>query len=132
MCQMTPLTNVISVQVNSTKVGDSVAPQLEVNLEKKKISDVFKNDETLYFNVVAELTLVAPGDDKDHEHYRFVYFEQLVLAELLKQNVIEEKVNYNMMIVGAGVVSLFVIAVLCVFVKWVVPALGKLRSRVLV
>lgn len=33
MCQMTPLTNVISVQVNSTKVGDSVAPQLEVNLE---------------------------------------------------------------------------------------------------
>jgi hypothetical protein len=35
---------------------------------------------------VAELTLVAPNDEKDHEHYRFVYFEQLVLAELLKQN----------------------------------------------
>lgn len=39
--------------------------------------------------MVADLTLLTPGDTKDHEHYRFVYFEQLVLAELLRQNAIE-------------------------------------------
>lgn len=56
----------------------------------------------------------------------------MVLAELLKQNIIEEKVNYNMMVTAFAVVSVCLIAVLCVFVKWVIPAIGRMRSRVLV
>jgi hypothetical protein len=37
-----------------------------------------------------------------------------------------------MLLVGVGVVGVLILAVLCVFVKWVIPAIGKMRSRVLV
>lgn len=32
------------------------------------------------------MILNPPNEDKDHEHYRFIYYEQIVLAEILRQN----------------------------------------------
>jgi hypothetical protein len=37
-----------------------------------------------------------------------------------------------MFVAGVTVVSVAAIAILCVFVKWVVPALGRIKNRVLV
>ena len=61
-----------------------------------------------------------------------MYFEQIVLAELLRQNAIESKLNFNIIIPIVAVISIGVIAVIFVIVKWLIPALAKLRSRVLV
>ena len=57
-------------------------------MDKKRITDTFSENQTLYFNVVADLTLQAPSskDDEDHEHYRFVYYQQVVPSEVFRQN----------------------------------------------
>jgi hypothetical protein len=107
-------------------------------MQKRVVTVAFNPDENLYFNVVAELKL-RPSNEK-HEHYRFLYFEQLVLAELFRQSTIEQHVNlqysFGVEVVGAvGVVLTLFLVVSFVTVKWLAPAVGRMvnqRNRVLV
>lgn len=54
------------------------------------------------------------------------------MGELLKQNVIEQNLNFSFFVGAVTIVAIAAIAILCVFVRFVVPALGRLKSRVLV
>ena len=89
-------------------------------------------DETLYFNAVADLTLRPPEDKEDEEeHYRFVYFSQQVPSDVFRQNKLEN-MQIGLLILLALVSVAGVILVAFVFIKWVVPAIGLLKNRMLV
>jgi hypothetical protein len=79
------------------------------------------------------MTLQAPNitDEEDHEHYRFIYFEQLVPADVFRQTRIES-MNLALLILLTVVAVAGFMVVSCVFVNYVVPAIGKLKNRVIV
>jgi hypothetical protein len=79
------------------------------------------------------MTLQAPGaiSNQDHEHYRFVYFQQVVPSEVFRQNKIEA-MNLVLLIVLVVVSVLGFILVSCVTVKYLVPGLARLKRWFLV
>ena len=77
------------------------------------------------------MTLLPPGEDPQEEHYRFVYYGQNVPAEVFKPAGLE-KLQLGLLIVLAVVSVAGIILIAYVFVKWVVPALGVLKNRMLV
>jgi hypothetical protein len=61
-----------------------------------------------------------------------VYLEQEVPAELFRQNKIEERISANLLYGLIGCIALNCVIMGCVVVRWVIPEVRKIRSRVLV
>lgn len=76
------------------------------------------------------MTLTPPENPHDEEHYRFVYFSQQVPADVFRQSKLEN-MQIGLLIVLALVSVAGVILVAFVFVKWVVPAIGLLKNRIM-
>lgn len=71
-----------------------------------------------------------PPESKDEEHYRFVYFSQQVPADVFRQSKLENmQIGLLIALVFVSVAGLIVVAF--VFVKWVVPAIGLLKNRIM-
>lgn len=80
---------------------------------------------------MADLTLYPPGENTEEEHYRFVYYGQNVPAEVFKPAGLE-KLQIGLLIVLAVVSVAGVVIIAYVFVRWIVPAIGVLKNRMLV
>ena len=66
-----------------------------------------------------------------NEHYRFIYYEQTVPAEVFLELSIHDMKLQTFIIVSVVVVAALVI-IAYIFVKWIVPAIGKLKNRMFV
>lgn len=83
MCEKTPKDKLISASVTMLATGANMNSMVTIEMDvtmlliqKKRITDQFSEKDTLYFNVIADMTLQPPNvtDEEDHEHYRFIYF----------------------------------------------------------
>ena len=65
------------------------------------------------------------------EHYRFIYYEQTAPAEVFIKMSLS---SLNIALVLALVIALIVgvVAIGYVFMKWIVPGIGKLKNRMFV
>ena len=78
------------------------------------------------------MVLDVPSDEKKiKEHYRFIYYEQTAPAEVfIKMSL--SSLNIFLVIVLIVALILGIIAIGYVFMKWIVPGIGKLKNRVFV
>lgn len=80
--------------ITTDKVSSDKKNSLTINLEKKKITKEFSDNETLYFNVAATLTLQTPkvNDEEFTETYKFLYSPLTVPSQVFRQTPIEVQV----------------------------------------
>ncbi len=89
----------------------------------------YRTAENLFFNIVANLHLKTPTDIE--EEYRFVYQSQELPAEVFTPSQLEAY-DFTTLIVALVLFIAAIITFAWIFVKVIVPMVGRLRNRMLV